>query len=496
MATNGILKFQGTNKATFVGATSNVVIDTVKSSLGIGVDVNGPTSNLHVVGNVYVSTELTVGGTVTATTFAGDGSGLTGISTSSTLQSVTDTGNVTSNTIQFTNATTGLVATGNVHALKFIGDGSELTGISTSPTLQSVTDTGNVTSNTIQFTNATTGFIVNSNSIVTGNVTAATFLGDGSGLTSIPAAQITGTLDAARIPDLDTAKITTGTLAVANGGTGVNGSTGTGDVVLSIAPAFSGDVAFDTDTLKIDSTNNRVGVGTASPGHKIDVLTYTANDGIRIQGGSKFALLTSNLSLASYNGLVNAGDSGIIFSTDNNPYSDSGTNGFVIAPWTTLHSGGLKISETGNVGIGTTSPTQKLDVNGVIKSNVPSWNMWDAGTISSGILNFTTHIVPAQNCSTTLSTGRVTATVAGRYFASFHGFTESNVPAGTGCSYDIRKNGASVIRNYHYQPVSNYSALGGITVIMDLAVNDYVDVSTNFAVHHSNAAGFCGFMIG
>ena len=68
MASNGILKFQGTNKATFVGATSNVVIDTVKSSLGIGVDVDGPTSNLHVVGNAYVSTELTVTGNVAVDT--------------------------------------------------------------------------------------------------------------------------------------------------------------------------------------------------------------------------------------------------------------------------------------------------------------------------------------------------------------------------------------------------------------------------------------------
>ena len=87
MATNGVLKFQGTNKATFVGATSNVVIDTVKSSFGVGVDVYGPTSNLHVVGNAYVSTELTVGGTVTAAGFTGpltgavtgDGSGLTAL---------------------------------------------------------------------------------------------------------------------------------------------------------------------------------------------------------------------------------------------------------------------------------------------------------------------------------------------------------------------------------------------------------------------------------
>ena len=61
MSTNGILDFQGTNKATFVGENSNVVIDTVNASFGIGVDVNGPTSNLHVVGNAYVTSNLEVG---------------------------------------------------------------------------------------------------------------------------------------------------------------------------------------------------------------------------------------------------------------------------------------------------------------------------------------------------------------------------------------------------------------------------------------------------
>jgi hypothetical protein len=42
-----------------------------------------------------------------------------------------------------------------------------------------------------------------------------TISGNGSGLTALPAAQITGTLDVARIPALDTAKITTGTLDAA-----------------------------------------------------------------------------------------------------------------------------------------------------------------------------------------------------------------------------------------------------------------------------------------
>ena len=64
MAANGNLIFQDTNKATFVGANSNVVIDTVNASFGVGVDVNGPTSNLHVVGNAYVTTDLSVGDTL------------------------------------------------------------------------------------------------------------------------------------------------------------------------------------------------------------------------------------------------------------------------------------------------------------------------------------------------------------------------------------------------------------------------------------------------
>ena len=38
--------------------------------------------------------------------------------------------------------------------------------------------------------------------------------------------------------------------------------------------------------------------------------------------------------------------------------------------------------------------------------------------------------------------------------------------------------------------------MGGVTLIMDLAVNDYVDVYTELAVHAGNGAGFCGFMIG
>ena len=40
---------------TFVGASSNTVIDTTTGSFGVGVDGNGPTSNLHVVGDALIT---------------------------------------------------------------------------------------------------------------------------------------------------------------------------------------------------------------------------------------------------------------------------------------------------------------------------------------------------------------------------------------------------------------------------------------------------------
>jgi hypothetical protein len=68
MAANGVLDFQSTNKLIFRGANANVVIDTQNLSLGVGHQGEGAiTSNLFVTGNAHVSTDLSVGGTVTRT---------------------------------------------------------------------------------------------------------------------------------------------------------------------------------------------------------------------------------------------------------------------------------------------------------------------------------------------------------------------------------------------------------------------------------------------
>jgi len=52
---HGTLDYKQVSKVTFVGASSNTVIDTTTGSLGVGVDSGGPTSNLHVVGDALIT---------------------------------------------------------------------------------------------------------------------------------------------------------------------------------------------------------------------------------------------------------------------------------------------------------------------------------------------------------------------------------------------------------------------------------------------------------
>jgi cytoskeletal protein CcmA (bactofilin family) len=137
------------------------------TSGNIGIGTNAAAATLHVGGNIYSTSnisayEIEVANVTTTNLMINT----VIVSATTSLDSVVNVSNITSNTIQFTNSDVGLVATGNVVANYFKGDGSQLTGIAT--TLQSVSDFGNTSSNTVQFTNATTGFVTTSNVTVGG----------------------------------------------------------------------------------------------------------------------------------------------------------------------------------------------------------------------------------------------------------------------------------------------------------------------------------------
>jgi len=106
MVANGQLVFTDVDKVTFkgVGNASNAVIDTTTGKIGVGVD--SPDANLHVLGNCFVSTNFELGGTMTMGTVT--------VRAQHELSAITATGNTTPHTIEFTNAETGIVTTGNV----------------------------------------------------------------------------------------------------------------------------------------------------------------------------------------------------------------------------------------------------------------------------------------------------------------------------------------------------------------------------------------------
>jgi len=245
MAANGQLVFTDVDKVTFkgVGNTSNAVIDTITGKLGVGVD--SPDANLHIIGNCFVSTDLT------ASTLSGNGSGLTALNATNITTGTLDAARIPTLNQSTTGSAATLTTPRTIGGVNFDGSAAiTLPGVDTA-------GTQDTSGNAATATQWATGRTIE----VTGGVTGTTSTFDGSGDATL----------VTTLADLDAAKITSGTLPVTRGGTGTTTSTGTGSVVLSAAPAFTGDVTFDTDTLKIDSTNNRVGIGTTSPEAKLHV---------------------------------------------------------------------------------------------------------------------------------------------------------------------------------------------------------------------------------
>lgn len=131
--------------------------------------------------------------------------------------------------------------------------------------------------------------------------------------------------------------------SAATAGFKIDGNTGIGD--FSSGLIVNGDFTADTTTLKVDSTNNRVGIGTASPSVPLHLNIGTNNSGILVESTDATAR-------------INMKDS----STSGNTHVGIGAVGNDMSLWAG-NSKRMTILSDGKVGIGTTSPAYPLDVH-------------------------------------------------------------------------------------------------------------------------------------
>jgi hypothetical protein len=214
----------------------------------------------------------------------------------------------------------------------------------------------------------------------TATITNATWNGNtigtaygGTGLTTFSAANYA-------LYSTSASTLVAGTLPVAAGGTGTATAFTTGSVVFAGA---SGTYTQDNANFFWDDTNNRLGIGTSAPIDKVDVLsTIWARSGGTTGTGFVGAAANNYASLPSFRatylaqqdsattgttaGISNVNLGILAFQNTNNALIY--TNGGTPLIFGTTNVERMRITSAGDVGIGTTSPGVKLQVNSSVSN--------------------------------------------------------------------------------------------------------------------------------
>ena len=267
---------------------------------------------------------------------------------------------------------------------------------------------------------------------------------------------------------------TVGTVSHPNNGA-LSASTGT----------FTGDVTVDTDTLKVDSSNDRVGIGNDTPLALLDIKGNTDS----FAGMAKVYLTDSNSNSDSRNWSVGNGGSAYgAFTISKSKVKDGNPSASGTADNT------LIIDNSGRV-------TMPLQPYFQVRSSAGNQtNTWEAGQV----IKFQT-VGVNQGSHYSTSTGRFTAPVAGFYQFNFNGFGYLHSGASVGTTtvqITLNINGSNFIY-LAYNLNSNgsgttYPELSGSAAVY-LSANDYAQIFVQgggvYADTSNQYTAFSGFLV-
>ncbi|CAB5187417.1 hypothetical protein UFOVP161_45 [uncultured Caudovirales phage] len=208
-----------------------------------------------------------------------------------------------------------------------------------------------------------------------------------------------------------------GTLPVANGGTGTATAFTTGSVLFAGA---SGVYSQDNAQFFWDDTNNRLGIGLSAPAAKLQVFggtdtTFAPNVyNTRLTGDASATSGNSGsgISFQGYTtGTTSVSDLAFISGIKENTTDTNYAGALVFGTRTTGSGGGnferMRILSSGNVGIGTATPSTKLDVKNTTTGSAIRATVTDgAGSADFGYgfyIDNTAHEIAAVNAVYTTS---------------------------------------------------------------------------------------------
>lgn len=220
-----------------------------------------------------------------------------------------------------------------------------------------------------------------------------------------------------------------------------------------------------TNTAMVVDDMGNVGIGNITPGNRLSTqrdpgASSTAD--FRMSDGGQWMFHNTNQSAGAWNPMVQAGDHAIIYSD-----GSQNTGSLTIGPWSNANAG-IRLKEDGNVGVGTSAPTQKLDVNGKIRMRTGAAAGYVPVSDASGNMTWTN-----PSSLSTSNDGDWTISGSNQYSA-----VAGNVGIGT----------TNPLRKLHVSGGGEISLLQGSSVSTDSQAGIYWHTATNYGIYRGPGA--------